>query len=69
MWLYQKKLQYPVNITKKNLEFAKQLVTQYGGFAGELGAELAPENFTYTIGFIVGTFSFMFLRLFADKKE
>ena len=38
-------------------------------FAGELGAVLAPENFTYTIGFIVGTFSFMFLRLFTDKKE
>ena len=38
-------------------------------FAGELGAELAPENFTYTIGFIAGTFSFMFLRLFANKKE
>lgn len=38
-------------------------------FAGALGAELAPENFTYIIGFIAGTFSFMFLRLFADKNE
>ena len=38
-------------------------------FAGAFGAEFAPENFTYIIGFIAGTFSFMFLRLFADKNE
>ena len=38
-------------------------------FSGSLGAELAPENFTYIIGFIAGTVSFMFLRLFADKNE
>ena len=40
-------------------------------FAGAFGAEFAPENFTYIIGFIAGTFSFMFLRLFSDwcKKE
>ena len=37
-------------------------------FAGAFGAEFAPENFTYIIGFIAGTFSFMFLRLFADKR-
>ena len=38
-------------------------------FAGAFGAEFAPENFTYIIGFIAGTFSFMFLRLFADTRE
>ena len=47
MWLYQKKLQYPVNIRKKDLSFAKQLVTQYGGFAGELGAALRYLNQRY----------------------
>lgn len=31
--------------------------------------EFAPDNFTYLIGFTTGTFSFMFLRLFADKNE
>lgn len=49
MWLYQKKLQYPVNIKNKDLAFAKQLVTQYGGFAGELGAALRYLNQRYTM--------------------
>ena len=40
MWAYEKKLMYPISIKKKDLKFAKQLVTQYGGFAGELGAAL-----------------------------
>ena len=40
MWAYEKRLQYPISITKKDLGFAKQLVTQYGGFGGELGAAL-----------------------------
>ncbi len=31
MWAYQKRLQYPINITKKDLRMAKLLVTQYGG--------------------------------------
>ncbi len=49
MWVYQKKLQYPVNIKKKDLKFAKQLVTQYGGFAGELNAALRYLNQRYTM--------------------
>jgi len=31
MWKYEKKLQYPVDIKKKDLRMAKYLVTQYGG--------------------------------------
>lgn len=38
MWKYEKKLQYPVNIQKKNLKMAKYIITQYGGPAGELSA-------------------------------
>lgn len=49
MWAYQKKLMYPINIRNKNLEFAKQLVTQYGGFAGELGAALRYLNQRFTM--------------------
>jgi len=49
MWKYEKRLQYPVSIKKKNLAFAKQLVTQYGGFAGELGAALRYLNQRYTM--------------------
>jgi spore coat protein JC len=49
MWAYEKRLQYPVSIKKKNLAFAKQLVTQYGGFGGELGAALRYLNQRYTM--------------------
>ncbi len=49
MWLYEKKLEFPVNIKSKNLRFAKQLITQYGGFAGELNAALRYLNQRYTM--------------------
>ena len=49
MWAYEKKLMYPLSIKKKDLKFAKQLVTQYGGFAGELGAALRYLNQRYTM--------------------
>ena len=38
MWKYEKKLEFPVNIVKKDLKLAKYIVTQYGGPAGELAA-------------------------------
>ena len=38
MWKYEKKLQYPVNIKKKDLKLVKYIITQYGGPAGELAA-------------------------------
>ena len=44
MFSYQKRLQYPVNIKKKDLRMAKYLVTQYGGSNGELGAALRYLN-------------------------
>ena len=49
MWKYEKKLQYPINIKKKNLKMAKVLVTQYGGSNGELGAALRYLNQRYTM--------------------
>ena len=40
MWVYEKKLQYPVNIKNPNPALAKMIITQYGGPDGELGASL-----------------------------
>ncbi|MEG1811501.1 MAG: manganese catalase family protein, partial [Clostridia bacterium] len=40
MWIYLKKLEYPVNITKPNPRMAKLLLAQYGGPDSELGAGL-----------------------------
>lgn len=31
MWIYDKKLQYPVNIKQTNAKLAKAVITQYGG--------------------------------------
>ena len=40
MFVYEKKLQYPVKIVKPNPKLAKFIITQYGGPDGELGASL-----------------------------
>ena len=49
MWAYQKRLQYPINIKKKDLKMAKLLVTQYGRSNGELAAALRYLNQRYTM--------------------
>lgn len=40
MWIYEKKLQYPVRIKKPDARMAKCVITQYGGPDGELAASL-----------------------------
>ena len=49
MWLYEKKLQYPANISYKDVRMAKYLITQYGGPDGELAAALRYLNQRYTM--------------------
>ena len=40
MFIYEKKLQYPVRIRNTNPALAKIIISQYGGTDGELGASL-----------------------------
>ena len=40
MFVYEKKLQYPVRIAAINPKLASIVITQYGGPDGELGASL-----------------------------
>lgn len=40
MFVYEKKLQYPVNIKNPNPALAKFIISQYGGPDGELGASI-----------------------------
>ena len=40
MFKYVKHLNYPINIKKKDLKMAKNIITQFGGANGELGAAL-----------------------------
>ena len=40
MWLYEKRLQYPVNIKTPNAKMAQFIMSQYGGPDGEIGASM-----------------------------
>lgn len=49
MWIYKKKLEYPVSIKKQDLKMAKYLMAQYGGPDSELAACLRYLNQRYTM--------------------
>lgn len=49
MWIYEKKLQYPVKVSTCNPKLAKYLVEQYGGADGELAAALRYLNQRYAV--------------------
>lgn len=40
MWNYEKRLQYPINITKTNPQMAQVIISQFGGPDGELAASM-----------------------------
>jgi len=40
MWVYDKKTQYPIHITRPDPRMARLILTQYGGPNGELGASV-----------------------------
>lgn len=49
MWIYEKKLQYPVKIKNPNLRLANVIISQLGGPDGELGAAVRYLNQRYTM--------------------
>ena len=49
MFKYDKKLAYPINITKKDLKMAKYLITQFGGPNGELSAAMRYFSQKFTM--------------------
>lgn len=40
MWIYEKKLQFPIKIKNPNPKMAQVILSQYGGPDGELGASM-----------------------------
>lgn len=40
MWIYEKRLQFPVNIKETNAQLAQAIISQYGGPDGEMGASM-----------------------------
>lgn len=51
MFVYDKKLQYPVKIANPNPKLAAIIITQYGGPDGELGASLRYLSQRYAMPF------------------
>ena len=51
MFIYSKKLQYPVKIKNPNPQLARIILTQYGGPDGELGASLRYLSQRYSMPF------------------
>ena len=49
MWIYEKKLQYPVNIKKPNPRLAGIIISQLGGPDGEMGAATRYLHQRYTM--------------------
>ena len=49
MWIYEKKLQYPVKIKNPNPKLASVIISQLGGPDGETGAALRYLNQRYTM--------------------
>ena len=49
MWVYEKKLQYPIKIKNPDARAASVIITQLGGADGELGASMRYLNQRYTM--------------------
>jgi len=57
MWNYEKRLQYPVKITKTNPKIAQVIISQFGGPDGELAASMRYLSQRYTMPYkeVTGT--------------
>ena len=49
MWIYDKKLEYPIRIKNPNAALAKVIISQLGGPDGELGASMRYLNQRYAM--------------------
>ena len=49
MWIYEKKLQFPVNVKKRDLKMAKLIFDTLGGSSGELSASMEYLQQRYTM--------------------
>lgn len=53
MWIYEKRLQYPVKITQSNAKLAQVIISQFGGPDGELAASQRYLSQRYTMPYDV----------------
>ena len=74
MYVYEKRLQYPVNIKCRNPKMAQVIISQYGGPDGEASAAMRYICLLYTshsfCSFLLLTyFSANFLWSYHKKKD
>ena len=57
MWIYEKKLQYPVKIKNPNPKYAAMIISQAGGPDGELAASTRylSQRYSMPYGDVIGT--------------
>ena len=53
MWKYEKRLQYPVNISQPNPKMAQFIISQYGGPDGELSASMRYLSQRYSMPYSI----------------
>ena len=61
MWVYEKRLQFPVNIKEPNAKMAQFIMSQYGGPDGEMGASMRYLSQRYSMPY--GAVSYTHLTL------
>lgn len=49
MWVYEKRLQFPVNIKRPDPKAAQIIISQYGGPDGEMGASMRYLSQRYSM--------------------
>ena len=49
MFNYERRLQYPVNISRPNAQAAQIIISQYGGPDGEMGASMRYLSQRYSM--------------------
>ena len=54
MWNYEKRLQYPLNISQPNPKMAQFIMSQYGGPDGEMGASMRYLSQRYSMPYDIG---------------
>ena len=69
MFVYEKKLQYPVKIKNTNPRLAALIISQYGGPDGELGASLRYLSQRFSMPYPAHTYRYTVMRDSVNRGE
>lgn len=67
MFVYEKKLQYPVNIKQTNPKLAKIIITQYGGPDGKFSFQIVQKPHNQAIfGILILITNYIYKKILQD---